>query len=75
MKEFQTRGGPEPEQQVQAWVENSHARGEFRSDVSLEDVTAYVNVIANGIALATSLGLSLDADAMLRLIHHGIDAK
>jgi AcrR family transcriptional regulator len=75
MKEFQTRGGPEREQQVQAWLENSHARGEFRSDVSLEDVTAYVNVIANGIALATSLGLSLDADAMLRLIHHGIDAK
>jgi hypothetical protein len=32
-------------------------------------------VIANGMALATSLGLELDAEAMLKLIHQGIDAK
>ena len=75
MKEFETRGGPERQQQVKAWLEDLHARGAFRSDVSLEDVVAFINVVANGMALATSLGLQLDADAVLKLIHHGIDAK
>jgi len=50
-------------------------RGAFRSDVSLQDIVAFINVIANGMALATSLGLELDAEAMLKLIHQGIDAK
>jgi hypothetical protein len=75
MKEFETRGGPERQHQVKAWLEGLHARGAFRSDVSLEDVVAFINVVANGMALATSLGLELDADAVLKLIHHGIDPQ
>ena len=75
MKEFETRGGPEREQQVKAWLEGLHARGAFRPDVSLEDVVAFINIVANGVALATSLGLQLDADAVLKLIHHGIDRQ
>jgi hypothetical protein len=47
----------------------------LRSDVSLEDVAAFINVVANGMALATSQGLQLDPEAVLQLIHHGIDAK
>jgi hypothetical protein len=34
-----------------------------------------LNVIANGMALATSLGLELDAETVLKLIHQGIDAQ
>ena len=75
MKEFETRGGPERQQQVKAWLEVLHARGAFRSDVSLEDVVAFINVVANGMALATSLGLQLDPDAILKLVHHGIDPQ
>jgi len=31
--------------------------------------------VANGVALATTLGLELDADALLKLVHGGIDPK
>jgi hypothetical protein len=33
----------------------------------------HVNLVANGIALATSLGSKFDVDALLRLVHTGID--
>ena len=61
MKEWQeVRGGEGRDAQVKAW---------------LEDVAAFVNIVANGMALATTLGLELDADALLKLVHGGIDPK
>ena len=48
-----------------AWPTARNPSGPISSDT----------VIANGMALATSLGLELDAEAMLKLIHQGIDAK
>jgi len=74
MREFQSRGGEGREEEVKAWLQDLHARGTFRSDVSLEDVAAFINVVANGMALATSLGLDFDPDAVLKLVHGGIDA-
>jgi len=73
LKEFQTRGGEGREEQVKAWLEGLHAGGAFRADVGVEDIAVFVNVVANGIALATSLGLAPDADAILKLVHGGID--
>jgi hypothetical protein len=39
----------------------------------LEDIVVFINIVANGIALATSLGLPLDADSLVKLVHQGID--
>jgi hypothetical protein len=75
MKEFQTRGGEGREEQVKAWLEQLYAGGAVRNDVTVEDVANFVNVVANGIALATSLGLKLDAEALLKLVHHGLDPQ
>jgi hypothetical protein len=35
----------------------------------------FINVVANGAALATSLGLELDPDSLVQLVHTGIDAQ
>jgi hypothetical protein len=75
MQEWHVRGGEGRDAQVKAWLEELHASGRFRSDVRLEDVAAFVNIVANGVALATTLGLELDADALLKLVHGGIDPK
>ena len=73
MKQFTQRGGEEREAQLKAWLRELHSSGGFRVDVSLEDIVAYINVVANGVALATSLGLPLDADSLVKLVHTGID--
>jgi AcrR family transcriptional regulator len=73
MKQFTQRGGEERETQLKAWLQELHSSGGFRTDVPLEDLVAYINVVANGVALATSLGLPLDADSLVKLVHTGID--
>ena len=73
MEEFQARGGPEREAELDAWLQGLVEDGTFRDDVTLEDVRLFVNVVANGVALATSLGLPLDADALVKVVHQGID--
>jgi AcrR family transcriptional regulator len=74
-KQFTQRGGEGREEQVKEWLRELHSTGGFRTDVSLEDIVAYVNVVANGVALATSLGLPLDPDSLLKLVHTGIDPQ
>jgi AcrR family transcriptional regulator len=73
MKEFTKRGGEGREEQVNSWLRELHSSGVFRTDVGLEDIVAYINVVANGVALATSLGLPLDGDSLVKLVHTGID--
>jgi AcrR family transcriptional regulator len=72
-KEFQKRGGEEREAEIDAWLEGLVAKGAFRTDVRLEDVILFVNVVANGVALARSLNLETNADAVIRMLHTGID--
>jgi AcrR family transcriptional regulator len=71
MEEFKARGGPEREEQLDEWLK----QGSFRDDVKLHDVQLFVNVVANGVALARSLNLEIDADAVVRLLHGGIDPR
>jgi AcrR family transcriptional regulator len=73
MKEFQARGGPEREAQLDAWLRKLVDEGAFRDDVALEDIQLFVSVVANGVALARSLNLKIDADALLRMLHGGVD--
>jgi AcrR family transcriptional regulator len=73
LQEFQRRGGEGREEQVDAWLKRLVADGVFRKDVKLEDIVLFVNVVANGVALARSLDLPIDADALLMLVHGGVD--
>lgn len=75
MKEFQQRGGAEMQRRVKEWLEGLHSSGFFRTDLSLDNLVAFINVVANGAALATSLGLQLDAESLVLLVHTGIDAQ
>jgi len=75
MQEFQKRGGEGREAEIKGWLEQLMADGVFRDDVRLEDIVLFVNVVANGVALARSLALPIDADALIKLIHGGIDPR
>jgi hypothetical protein len=59
--------------QAQGLFASWQREGVFRGDVDLETVIQFVNLVANGIALATSIGSRFDVDALLRLVHTGID--
>lgn len=73
MEQFQQRGGESREAEVKAWFERLQAGGAARTDVELEEIVNFVGIVMNGVALATSLGLKLDPDALLELVHRGID--
>lgn len=63
------------QRRVEEWLGGLNASGAFRTDVSLENLVAFINVVANGAALATSLGLPLHAGSVVKMIHTGIDAQ
>jgi AcrR family transcriptional regulator len=75
MEEFTRRGDPEVQERAKDRLRAAYAQGEFRQDVSLDDIVVFINLIANGVALATSLGLPLNADAIVKLVHSGIDPQ
>jgi TetR/AcrR family transcriptional regulator, transcriptional repressor of aconitase len=75
MEEFRNRGGEEREAEVKAWLERLRTEGAFREDVELEDIIFFVNAVANGVALARSLNLAVDSDALMKLVHGGIDPR
>ena len=66
---------PEEARQAEALFASWQQEGEIRTDVSLETVIQFVNVVANGIALATALGLTFDVDSFLKLVHNGLDGQ
>jgi hypothetical protein len=75
MAEFRKRGGENREAQIDAWLERLKAEGAFRDDVQLEDIVFFVNAVANGVALARSLNVTVDSDALMSLVHGGIDPR
>ena len=72
MQELQNRS-PEASQRGDELFASLREEGALREDVDLETVIAFVNIVANGLALAVSLGLQFDVDALLKLLHRGID--
>jgi TetR/AcrR family transcriptional regulator, transcriptional repressor of aconitase len=64
---------PEEAQRSLALFETWQEDGEIRGDVSLETIIQFMNVVANGMALSTSLGLQFDIEPFLELVHTGID--
>lgn len=74
MKDLQERN-PEAPRRGDELLAALRDEGRLRGDVDLETTIVFVNVVANGLALAVSLGLELDVDGLLRLLHDGIDAR
>jgi AcrR family transcriptional regulator len=72
MRDLQERA-PEADRRGDEVMAALQREGALREDVDLASIIAYVNIVANGIALAHSLGLALDVDALLKLVHRGID--
>ena len=72
MQELQNRS-PEASQRGDELFASLREDGALREDVDPETVIAFVNIVANGLALAVSLGLQFDVDALLKLLHRGID--
>jgi hypothetical protein len=66
---------PEEARQAEALFASLQEEGEIRTDVSLETVIQFINVVANGMALATALGLTFDVDSFLKLVHSGLDGQ
>jgi TetR/AcrR family transcriptional regulator, transcriptional repressor of aconitase len=64
---------PEEAEQSLALFEAWQREGAVRGDVSLETIIHFMNVVSNGIALGTSLGLKFDVEQFLKLVHTGID--
>jgi TetR/AcrR family transcriptional regulator, transcriptional repressor of aconitase len=73
MAEFQKRGGTELSERVSARFRRLHEEGVFRSDVTLDNLVAFINIVANGAALARALRLDLDPESLVQLVHRGID--
>jgi AcrR family transcriptional regulator len=74
MEELQHRN-PEASQRGDELLETMRREGKLRDDVDLETIIVFVNLIANGLALAVSIGLRPDVDALLQLVHTGIDPQ
>jgi hypothetical protein len=72
MQELRDRN-PEASHRGDELLAKLHREGELRGDIELETIIAFVNIVANGLALAVSLGLEVDVDAVLDLVHRGID--
>jgi AcrR family transcriptional regulator len=74
MHELQRRA-PESSERGDEVLAELQRNGALRSDVELDTITAFISILANGLALGISLGLQIDVDAMLKLVHTGIDAQ
>jgi AcrR family transcriptional regulator len=75
MKEFQQRGGEELGRRVSERFKALYAEATFREDVSLDNLIAFINIVANGAALARALRLELDSESLVKLVHTGIDPQ
>jgi hypothetical protein len=74
MTELQKRN-PEASRRGDELLGALRDESQLRDDVELETTIVFVNVVANGLALAVSLGLEVDVEGLLRLLHRGIDAR
>ena len=56
------------------WLGLLQEEGVLRRDVSARDLARFVTAVLDGLSLRVALGLEVDLDAFLRLLHGGIDA-
>jgi AcrR family transcriptional regulator len=75
MAEFQKRGGEALGHRVSERFRALHSGGTFREDVTLDNLVAFINIVANGAALARALRLDLDPESLVKLVHGGIDPR
>ncbi|TML74584.1 MAG: TetR/AcrR family transcriptional regulator [Actinobacteria bacterium] len=74
MQEMRDRA-PDDSRRADAYLAAVREQGSVRDDVDLTTLTAFINIVTNGVALASSLGLRVDVDELLKLVHRGIDPE
>ena len=74
MKDLQQRA-PDASQRGDEMLATLQAEGSLRHDIDLQSIIQFISLISNGLALARSLGFELDVDALLELVHTGIDPR
>jgi len=72
MQDLQRRS-PEASRRGEALMVSFKREGVLRDDIELETVIRFIDIVANGLALGISLGVTMDVDALLKLVHTGID--
>ena len=66
---------PADSQRADEYLEAIRDEGTIRSDVDVTTLIAFINIVTNGVALASSFGLRVDVDELLKLVHRGIDPE
>jgi hypothetical protein len=72
MQELQNRS-PETSRRGDQLMVSFQREGVLRGDIELETVIRFIDIVANGLALGVSLGVEMDVEALLKLVHTGID--
>jgi len=72
MQELQNRS-PETSRRGDQLMVSFQREGVLRADIELETVIRFIDIVANGLALGVSLGVEMDVEALLKLVHTGID--
>ena len=69
--EFQRRMEPPPEQQHQLrdWFFDRQRAGDFRADVTAQDLARFAAMVINGLALRVVAGDETDAESVVRLLN------
>jgi TetR/AcrR family transcriptional regulator, transcriptional repressor of aconitase len=63
---------PELQEQAQERLEEMRRTGEIRDDVSLENVSRFLGIVADGLVIRRSFGLDVELDALLRLVRDAL---
>ena len=63
---------PELEQRADEWLLDQQARGEIRTDVSIEQIGKFFGLVADGVALHASMGFPVDVEPILVLVRDAI---
>ena len=54
-------------------IEDSQREGVLRADVPVRDLARFLSIVLDGLALRVSLGLPVEIESLLSLVHGGID--
>ena len=63
---------PDLEQRADEWLADQQARGEIRTDVSIEQIGKFFGLVVDGVALHTSMGFPVDVEPILTLVRDAI---
>jgi AcrR family transcriptional regulator len=60
---------PDLERRLKARIEELQASGEFRKDLTADQIGNFLGVVLDGVAVRASFGMGEDVQLLLRLVH------